>query len=370
MSKVYLKGLDGLRGIAAILVVIGHVELMKKVFNFKNVYDGGGPFFLYLGNLSVTFFFALSGFLITFLLLKERDKFGDIRIKFFYLRRVLKIWPVYYILFILGFIILPIISFENIIMAKPVLEENFWNGFIYNIILFPNFTHYNNPIAFQSWSIGVEEQFYIFWPLLIGRIRSLKWLLITMLIIVFGIYFLRSLDYLNTLTAINIPFFKTINLFFGRSRFDNMALGGILAIVYYIKPNYVYSQTIKIFILLGVGFILLKPFSIGFGLDNPLACMLFCFVIYWVINIKKHTFLENTIIKFLGRISYGIYMYHILGIIISINLCVLINPVFKAETLIENIILYILVIAITVLISFTSYKLMEVKILKLKTKYE
>ena len=47
MSKAYFKGLDGLRGIAAIAVVFGHIELIKKYFNFNNVYDGGGPFFIF-----------------------------------------------------------------------------------------------------------------------------------------------------------------------------------------------------------------------------------------------------------------------------------------------------------------------------------
>lgn len=103
MNKTYFKGLDGLRAIAAILVILGHVEMIKKIFNYKNVFDGGGSFFLYLGGDAVTFFFVLSGFLITFLLLKERNDKGVIGVKNFYLRRILRIWPVYYLLFICGF---------------------------------------------------------------------------------------------------------------------------------------------------------------------------------------------------------------------------------------------------------------------------
>jgi peptidoglycan/LPS O-acetylase OafA/YrhL len=188
MSKQYFKGLDGLRGIAAILVVLGHIELLKKTFNFNNVYDGGGPFFLYLGSLAVTFFFVLSGFLITFLLLKEKEQKGSISIRNFYLRRLLRIWPVYYVLFILGFLIFPRLYIAGIIMPKPIEWSSYWNSFFFNLVLLPNFAKVSNPIAFQSWSIGVEEQFYIFWPILVLKIKSLKKLFIAMVSIVVGIY--------------------------------------------------------------------------------------------------------------------------------------------------------------------------------------
>lgn len=140
MSKMHLRGLDGLRGIAALMVVLGHVELIKKVYNFHNVYDGGGPFFLYLGSHAVTFFFVLSGFLITFLLIKEKEKVGTISVKKFYLRRILRIWPVYYLLFILGFIVLPQIDFSTLLISSSIDSEVYTKSFICNILLFPNFS--------------------------------------------------------------------------------------------------------------------------------------------------------------------------------------------------------------------------------------
>jgi peptidoglycan/LPS O-acetylase OafA/YrhL len=100
MGKIYFQGLDGLRAIAAILVVIGHIELVKKSFNLVNLQDGGGPFYLYLGGHAVTFFFVLSGFLITYLLIKEKENNNSISIKSFYWKRILRIWPVYYLLFV------------------------------------------------------------------------------------------------------------------------------------------------------------------------------------------------------------------------------------------------------------------------------
>lgn len=244
-KKVYFKGLDGLRGLAALAVVLGHVELLKYVFKFENVYEGGGPFFLYLGSYAVTFFFVLSGFLITYLLLKEREIFGNIAIKKFYVRRILRIWPVYYILFIFGFLILPKLDLDGIIFPKAVADKDYWDSFFFNLILLPNFSKVSNPIAFQSWSIGVEEQFYIFWPFLVSKIKSLKKLLYSMLGIIVIIYLLRSAVTFADLFGINSNFLKTMNLFFGGSRFDNMALGGVLAIFFIRIPILDFQRFLK-----------------------------------------------------------------------------------------------------------------------------
>lgn len=366
MSKTYFKGLDGLRGIAAIAVVLGHIELLKETFNFNNVYDGGGPFFLYLGSLAVTFFFVLSGFLITFLLLKEKEKKGSISIRNFYLRRVLRIWPVYYVLFILGFLIFPHLSFTRIILPKTIEWSSYWNSFFFNLVLLPNFAKVSNPIAFQSWSIGVEEQFYIFWPILVYKIKSIKKLFAAMVFIIVGIYLLRSGMYLNSIFELNMPFLNRINEFFGESRFDNMAIGGILAIVFYKYPDFKFTFLQKILVSFGTVFILNKQTTIGFDLDNIVAAIIFAGLILWVVNNSKFIFLELPIFLFLGKISYGIYMYHVIGIIVSINLICFLFPDYDGNGLLKNLLLYSLTLFFTVFISYSSYHIIEIRILKYK----
>lgn len=365
-SKIYFKGLDGLRGIAAVVVVFGHVELLKQVFQFKNVYDGGGPFFLYLGGLAVTFFFVLSGFLITFLLLKEKDSKGRIGIRNFYLRRSLRIWPVYYVLFVLGFLILPRLAFPGLIVPKPIDPGSYWNSFFFNLVLLPNFSKVSNPIAFQSWSIGVEEQFYIFWPLLIARIHSVKRLLIAMIAIVIGIYILRSGIYLNAIFELKLPFLITVNEFFGESRFDNMAIGGILAIFFYKYPDFRFSVIQKVMVGFCTAFILYKQTTIGFGLDNILAAVVFAGLIFYVVNKQQFIILDHPMFLFLGKISYGIYMYHVIGIVMALNILRFLNPNYDGNGLQSNLLLYSLTLFFTLLISYGSYHFMEKRILKYK----
>ena len=99
----YLKGLDTLRAIAALIVVWGHIELLKRKKGFENLIDK--DFHIPSGHLAVVLFFVISGFLITYLLVKERDREGKISFKKFYLRRILRIWPLYYLIILLSFLL-------------------------------------------------------------------------------------------------------------------------------------------------------------------------------------------------------------------------------------------------------------------------
>ena len=109
-SKLYFKNLHGFRFFAAALVILSHIELFKKRAGLANLWDT--PFFFEAGSAGVDFFFVLSGFLITSLLLKEMDETGKVDLKKFYLRRVLRIWPLYYLVLLLCYFVIPEIQFS------------------------------------------------------------------------------------------------------------------------------------------------------------------------------------------------------------------------------------------------------------------
>ena len=100
-THVYFPNLNGLRFIAAFLVILSHLEWIKMTEGMENY--ASAPFIKNLGSLGVSLFFVLSGFLISYLLLQEKKDTGDISIKNFYVRRILRIWPLYYITVILAF---------------------------------------------------------------------------------------------------------------------------------------------------------------------------------------------------------------------------------------------------------------------------
>ncbi|MBF0511066.1 MAG: acyltransferase [Candidatus Omnitrophica bacterium] len=98
-ERVHFPGLNGLRFISAVIVVIHHLE--KSCIVSPNRYYAR-VFLENAGYTAVTFFFVISGFLITYLLLVEKQRFG-INIKYFYIRRILRIWPLYYFIIFLSF---------------------------------------------------------------------------------------------------------------------------------------------------------------------------------------------------------------------------------------------------------------------------
>ncbi|MGZ3885588.1 MAG: acyltransferase family protein, partial [Bacteroidia bacterium] len=150
-------------------MIITHVELIKQMMGCKGLWDKSKLVFE-LGGLGVVFFFVLSGFLITYLLLKEKSQTGTISVRKFYLRRLLRIWPLYYFIVFLGFLVLPHVGLMEIPFAKMNLEKNYGLNFALYMLMLPNlaFAMFGAvPHIGQAWSIGVEEQFYIIWPLIV-----------------------------------------------------------------------------------------------------------------------------------------------------------------------------------------------------------
>jgi peptidoglycan/LPS O-acetylase OafA/YrhL len=125
----FFEGLNALRFFAALLVVLHHAETLRKDNGLSN-FESFGLF--RNGGNAVTFFFVLSGFLITYLLLKEDGKSGTISIKGFYLRRVLRIWPLYFLLVILGTLVMPLfVHFFHIDYRMPYTFGQVWYYFVF-----------------------------------------------------------------------------------------------------------------------------------------------------------------------------------------------------------------------------------------------
>src|SRR5256885_10455621 len=141
LQKSHLASLDGIRAVAVSLVVLYHLNLP------------GVP-----GGMGVLIFFVLSGFLISWLLLKEEERFGHISLKLFYARRTLRIFPAFYVYWFL-IIALWIISSRHIFRAQA-LSSFFYVSNYYQAI----FGDPNTGLS-HTWSLGVEEQFYLLWPI-------------------------------------------------------------------------------------------------------------------------------------------------------------------------------------------------------------
>ena len=171
-----------------------------------------------MAGYGVTLFFVISGFLITFLLIKEMRKTQTVSIGKFYLRRILRIWPIYYLFIIVSLSVFLCFGLSNQILVK---ELWFYLFFAANI---PFITYQGIMILVHYWSIGVEEQFYLFWPLLV-RISKSK--LLKIALIIFILFFSAKILFWVLYGPSSI-----IYRFFMVTRFHCMMIGAIAAILY------------------------------------------------------------------------------------------------------------------------------------------
>jgi peptidoglycan/LPS O-acetylase OafA/YrhL len=384
LNKVYFPGLNGLRFFAAIAVVITHVEMTKKYLThgeglwiktdriigsaFSSILSGNirwqAPFVSAAGPLGVVFFFVLSGFLITFLLLEEKKSSGTIAIKKFYIRRILRIWPLYFLIFLLGFFVLPYIPWFQIDTQESFMMNHYVANLICYLFFIPNlaFAIFNQslPNIGQSWSIGVEEQFYLIWPLLMKMAKNL---LRTMVVFIFILLAIKVV-----LQAIpdSVHFsLAVLKKFLSMSKIESMALGGIGAYFLYNQNQKVlkwaFDRKIQCAAYLSIpAVILFAPvslYSITY-LWNSLAFLVI------ILNVSSNPDsiikLENKVFNFLGKISYGIYMYHLMCITFTVYLVDYIVHFEHIQiSFAHTLLIYIISILLTILVSHVSYTYFE-----------
>jgi len=363
-SKIYFPNLNGLRFIAALMVVISHIELFKKYYSIPNLYDN--PELKYLGKLGVMLFFVLSGFLITNLLIIEKKNFNTIKIKNFYLRRIYKIWPIYFLISFIGFCILPYIE----IFSVPNLMQSFFTGFKLKVICQLFFLPYAAPIlyafmpyTFQTWSIGIEEQFYLFVPILIKKAKNL-------ISILFIILFINLLiKYLSVIYYYKYPgiFSYYLYSFAITISFGGMLFGSITALIYqnnYYKILSVLYNKYLLFssCLLFIYFYLKYSIYFTWYYDEIYALFYSIIILNLATNQKFKLLLEYKFFNYLGKISYSTYMIHNIAIAVVFNILSRLNCM-------NNLMLYTLTILLIYLLSALMYKLIETPFLKIKEKY-
>ncbi len=395
VKKEYFKGLDGLRFFAALAVFFTHVELIKKFTGFGSHWidpeeritkftvfqsvmskeiDPLSPLIAYSSALGVVFFFVLSGFLITYLLLKEKESNKTIQIGKFYLRRAFRIWPLYYLIFILGFFVLPNLELFAVPGQDVFFNQNFWGNLMLYAFFMPNlaFSIYTTavPNIGQSWSIGVEEQFYLLWPLLIRKsknvLKSILWIA-------------GSIIALKGILLLSFPFIKlealvVIKKFLAMSKLECMALGGLGAYVLFNKKEEVLRIIFKpVSQIMAVVVIPILIYFIPTAFEDVLHLLFSVSFLVIILNVagneKVLLRFENPILQYLGRISYGFYMFHVMCIVFTIHILDKYIGLDNDITTPQHILLYGISFLLTVAVSSLSYHIFEKAFIRLKDKY-
>ena len=364
----YIKGLDTLRAFAVFFVIIGHFG-----FWFDTTTPSGKFISLVAipdGRFGVDLFFVLSGFLITSILLKAKDDGTDANrfsiIKNFFARRALRIFPIYYLLLFFLFII-----------NYPDVRQYFWYYATYTSNLLPYHTNTWNRYC-HTWTPSVEEQFYLLWPWLIIFVnnRNLKYIFLAAVLT--GV--------LSTYISVSVQGHMEPFLVF--NNFDAFGLGGLYAwCMRNDKHNRLFIKTLKIFVIIPIA----MCFYWRMGVMNNTALPFYFLVktcnsivalwlIVLVVNNKSARvgkyILGNKVVNYIGKISYGIYLYHFVYIGYFFAF---INKFLYAITLsypaLNRVIHdqhtdYWIEVFIMILIAAISYELIEKPILSLKKRFK
>jgi len=367
-KHIFLPNLNGLRFLGAILVFVFHIFTLGK--------EIWGDFFLAplfqviaklaaKGHHGVGLFFTLSGFLITYLLLSEIDRKGTINVPHFLIRRILRIWPLYFIILLFGFLIFPHLPHGIHTVHSPLYYSFFlsnldeiWVG-AYDSLNFLTIT----------WSVSIEEQFYLSWIFLLGLFPFFRkgklFPYFFGLIILISIVF-RYLNFADERTM----YYHTFAVV------SDLAIGGLAA---YAVKRMAFAERIAgmkkwmIIAIYGIGITCLVASTKLFpnelrSIERLIQGSFFAFVVLEQVYCRN-SFLKMDRIpgfKNAGELTYGFYMYH----------CIFIYywSIFFQQNGWTNSLGYFILYAMVVFFStylaaFLSMKFIERPILNLKSRY-
>lgn len=361
-----IPGLDGLRAVAFLLVLGAHTDNLS------------------FGWVGLQLFFVLSGFLITGILIRMKNSLGK-REYFtkFYGRRFLRIVPLYYFYIFLMFglkFAAPVLEF------KPLLNEfgdKFWLQVWLSIFYVYDFFHttsaYEHSRFFTHlWSLSVEEQFYILWPLIVfltpnEKMKRLFFGAIAlgpiMRGVVYWVYSYHRLPFMTTIPDIAVyamPFSHIDAFAFGAfaSQFEiprprlQLFLASILVPAIGLSTQYLVEGR-ALWSTLGQGFL----FSVGYMQIWGYSLLNYLFMVL-IYNVAKTGLFNHTLdlppLRYLGKISYGLYVYHTAAIWLVLKLGSIDSG---------NMVLYGISFVVTAVVASLSYQVFEKPINDLKDKY-
>jgi peptidoglycan/LPS O-acetylase OafA/YrhL len=350
-----VKYLDGMRGLAILLVAAGHIFYRYSVFQF--------------GWIGLNLFFVLSGYLITQRLYVHLSGNTRSYFKNFYWRRILRIFPLYYGCLVIFFLLLPLIypGYDNVFGSLYSMQGWFWSYSSNWMMILHGMP--KQPVFFHFWSLAVEEQFYVVWPflfLLLVKARKISWIIVLMII---GSIFLRNSihdgfsSYLNTGTAAEPLLLGALITILEKQKvleknyncFLFLALASVisLVIIFINDP----SPHITNDWLLRAGYT---------SIDLIWAWILVLCIVTTKMSAPAKQVLSAGWLKWLGKYSYGIYVFHwlVLNLFIYKAVTEMINRGIDQQLAYFSV--RVAGIALILLVSYLSYNFYEKKFLALK----
>jgi peptidoglycan/LPS O-acetylase OafA/YrhL len=367
-KPLHFVQLDALRFLAAFMVVFSHAfdgwfgyygipKLFRDASGEWNTLGDHLHRFTANMNFGVDMFFLISGFLITYLLLREKNDKGKINIPAFFARRALRIWPLYFFVIAVSPFLVSWLNFAEP-EYKPVL-------FFYNNFRTMATHQWDFPFA-HFWSICIEEHFYLVWPFLVALvpIKRLPWFLAAIILTSIGY---RAYAWYNTEVWFH-AYMHTL------ARIDVLAIGGLAAWAHFRWP---YKLKMPVWLRLILFGALVSLFFFDHINDWPSLFMLcakkYLYVLLAGILMMHYVFSPDAFFKwgpkhpinYLGRCCFGIYLWG--NILLPIIILKFLQPLYGANG--RALIYWPAVIIISLVVPVISYELIERPFLKLKSRF-
>ncbi len=338
-SPVQIVALDGLRAFSVVWVTAYHVAYATQFFidpeRFTAIETAGVLLpITYGAHYAIDIFFVLSGFLIAQLLLTEKARYGGISLGRFYARRAMRLLPAYYPAMLFLYLVEPaqvrdaILDFRHLLGVDWQIDlgiQNFWA----NVLYFNNLLPWDRQYMGWSWTLAIEEQFYITFPLLLLFLFRRKWSLLpvfyAMLALAFVSRALVAMFVLPHSDVQNALFVKT------HTRFGSIVLGVICAYHYLGRTDDAarrrFTRWLGLWpILAAVLIILWKRTGIALGIreivirsaHHYMVGSMVAWIVMLVVAKEKGWFarlvsrvLSNRVLFVVGQVSYSTYLLHL-----------------------------------------------------------
>ena len=394
-KSIYFPNLDALRFLAFLVVFINHVVATLGHRTSNATISKIKSHYLLNGDLGVNFFFVLSGFLITFLLIREKDFTKTIAVGKFYLKRILRIWPVYFLVLFIGLVIVPMFAVPQnfpILTYTHIMNKSLFYFFLGNFDYVYN--GISNAVVGILWSVSVEEQFYLFWPLVLLIIPKKHLLKVFIGLILFGTYYRM---YGTAGRSLNL-----MQLYHTFSSVSDLATGALVAYLCTYEKFIEFFKKLSpivIAIVYIVGFTLLafrfdilhldlshndylkeiqyrgkapypRPHQIWHSIMPVVFSFFFAFILMEQVFSERSFFKVGKIKTFtyLGKISYGLYSYHMVAMFFVVYFSMKMG--FNATRPDKFLVIFeaLSAFSLTILISWLSYNFWEKRFLTIKEK--
>jgi peptidoglycan/LPS O-acetylase OafA/YrhL len=355
-ERFYRPELDALRFFAFLGVFIFHgVPRSAERYHaagishwFSNVAIAVAGF----GAYGVDLFFALSAYLITSLLLRERETLGSVDVRRFYCRRILRIWPLYF----------SFLAFSVLLALVPSTRQTLSLHYIVGYCLLAgNWIDaiYGRPVSVAGplWTVSIEEQFYLLWPLVMRRatVRGMTEIAIGLLM-VDSIYRIAIAAWGFPLAAMKASTF---------ARIDPIALGILLAIFSSKIPQLTTWQRAALLVCGWAAFVavyaLCSSNAWRLTLGFPVTALASGAILVSFLG-SQHALVNNKLLLYLGKISYGLYVIHEFGYWCA---TLILHPSTPEGKLLEM----CLALIVTLLLAAISYRWLESPFLRLKERF-